>query len=92
MPFPSSSRTWQCAIEAPASKASCVDSICSAMVIGTAGLSLFWGREPVMATQMMQGSGVGHGDDDLWIQAAGIVKGLASRACAASRTLALAAP
>jgi hypothetical protein len=31
-----------------------VDSICSEIVIGTAGLSLFCGSEPVMATVMMQ--------------------------------------
>ena len=39
---------------APASKASCALSICSAMVIGTAGLLAFRGRLPVIATQMMQ--------------------------------------
>jgi hypothetical protein len=32
-----------------------VDSICSATVIGTAGLSFFRGKEPVIATVMMQG-------------------------------------
>jgi hypothetical protein len=36
-----------------ASKASCVLSICSAMVIGTAGLFDLRGRLPVIATQMM---------------------------------------
>jgi hypothetical protein len=46
-------RTWQSAIVAPASKASCVLSICSAMVIGTAGLFDLRGRLPVIATQMM---------------------------------------
>ena len=40
---------------APASKAACVLSTCSATVIGTAGLFAFRGRLPVMATQMMQG-------------------------------------
>lgn len=40
---------------APASKASCVDSICSAAVIGTAGLSAFFGSEPVIAQVMTQG-------------------------------------
>ena len=40
---------------APASKAACVDSICSLTVIGTAGLSDFCGSEPVMATVIMQG-------------------------------------
>ena len=40
---------------APASKASCALSICSAMVIGTAGLLAFRGRLPVIATQMMHG-------------------------------------
>jgi hypothetical protein len=42
-------------MEAPASKASWVLSICSDTLIGTAGLSDLRGREPVMATQMMQG-------------------------------------
>ena len=55
---PSSLRTWAWTIVAPASKASCADSICSAMVIGTAGLSDFFGSEPVIATQMMQGFSV----------------------------------
>ncbi len=54
---PSSFLTWQWAMVAPASKASWVDSTCSATVIGTAGLSAFCGTEPVMATQMMQGFG-----------------------------------
>ena len=40
---------------APASNASCVDSTCSAMLSGTAGLSALVGSDPVMATQMMQG-------------------------------------
>src|SRR6478736_3785633 len=40
---------------APASNASCVLSICSPMVIGTAGLSALVGNDPVIATQMMQG-------------------------------------
>ena len=40
---------------APASNAACVDSICSLMVIGTAGLSLFCGTDPVIATVIMQG-------------------------------------
>src|SRR5687768_12708443 len=48
-------RTWMCTSEAPASKASCVDSICSAGVTGTAGLSAFFGTEPVIATVMMTG-------------------------------------
>ena len=52
---PSSIRTWQWAMLAPASKAAWVDSTCSATVIGTAGLSDFCGTEPVIATQMMQG-------------------------------------
>jgi hypothetical protein len=38
-----------------ASKASWVESICSATVIGTAGLSFLRGSEPVIATLMMQG-------------------------------------
>src|SRR5712692_10121991 len=41
--------------EAPASNASCVDSICSAVVIGTAGLSRLRGTEPVIATAMTTG-------------------------------------
>ena len=57
--FPASSRTWQCASVAPASKASCVDSTYSAIVIGTAGLSAFVGNDPVMATVMMQGVVIG---------------------------------
>src|SRR3990172_1736032 len=44
-----------CASEAPASKACCVDSICSAGVTGTAGLSFFFGTAPVIATVMMTG-------------------------------------
>ena len=39
-----------CAIVAPASKAWRVDSICSAGVVGTAGLSFLRGTEPVIAT------------------------------------------
>lgn len=53
--LPSSSRTWQWAMAAPASNASCADSICSGTEIGTAGLSALVGSDPVMATQMMQG-------------------------------------
>ena len=49
------SRTWMCTKEAPASKASWVDSICSAGVTGTAGLSFLRGTAPVMATVMMHG-------------------------------------
>ena len=52
---PSSLRTCTCTSAAPASYAACVDSICSATVIGTAGLSFFVGTEPVMATVMMHG-------------------------------------
>src|SRR5687767_5807537 len=48
-------RTWMCTSDAPASKASCVDSICSAGVTGTAGLSAFFGTAPVIATVMMTG-------------------------------------
>ena len=48
---PSSLRTCRCTSAAPASKASWVDSICSAGVTGTAGLSAFFGSEPVMATR-----------------------------------------
>src|SRR5690242_1658160 len=44
-----------CTSEAPASKASCVDSTCSAGTTGTAGLSFFFGTAPVMATVMMTG-------------------------------------
>lgn len=43
---------------APASKASWVLSICSETVIGTAGLLAFFGNDPVIATQMMQGSDI----------------------------------
>ena len=53
--MPSSLRTCTCTSAAPASYAACVDSICSATVIGTAGLSFFVGTEPVMATVMMHG-------------------------------------
>src|SRR6266576_2522256 len=52
---PSSLRTCRCAMVAPASNAACVDSFCSLMVIGTAGLSLFCGTDPVIATVIMQG-------------------------------------
>src|SRR5688572_19661139 len=48
-------RTWMCTSDAPASKASCVDSTCSAGVTGTAGLSAFFGTAPVIATVMMTG-------------------------------------
>ena len=51
----SSLRTCRCTSVAPASKASWVDSTCSATVIGTAGLSFLRGSEPVIATEMMQG-------------------------------------
>src|SRR5690348_2075020 len=51
----SSLRTWQWTSVAPASNASCVESTCSAIVIGTAGLSRLVGSEPVIATVMMQG-------------------------------------
>src|SRR5688500_16070146 len=44
-----------CTSDAPASKASCVDSTCSAGVTGTAGLSFFFGTAPVIATVMMTG-------------------------------------
>jgi hypothetical protein len=36
-------------LRASASKASCVDSICSEIAIGTAGLSFLPGSEPVIA-------------------------------------------
>src|SRR6185295_1522498 len=52
------SRTWMWTRAAPASKAAWVDSICSDVEIGTAGLSFFRGMEPVMATVMMQGAGI----------------------------------
>src|SRR5579862_2196964 len=48
-------RTWMWASEAPASNASRMDSICSAGVIGTAGLSRFLGTDPVMATAITTG-------------------------------------
>ena len=35
-----------------------LDSICSLMVIGTAGLSLFCGTDPVIATVIMQGMAI----------------------------------
>src|SRR5215470_16287371 len=44
-----------CATEAPASKASWVDSICSLGVIGTAGVSALRGMAPVIATVMIAG-------------------------------------
>ena len=44
-----------CATLAPASKASCVDSICSLGVTGTAGVSALRGMAPVIATVMMAG-------------------------------------
>ena len=52
---PSSFLTCKCAIEAPALNALLVLSICSSIVIGTAGLSLFVGTDPVIATQIMHG-------------------------------------
>src|SRR5438105_11069286 len=52
---PWSLTTCRCTSVAPASKASCVDSICSDAAIGTAGLSFLPGTEPVIATVMMQG-------------------------------------
>src|ERR1700761_9596591 len=42
-------RTWMWTSVAPFSKAACVLSICSAGVIGTAGLSFLRGTDPVMA-------------------------------------------
>src|SRR5215211_5742602 len=51
----SSLRTWIWTRLAPASKASCVDSTCSATVIGTAGLSFLRGTEPVIATATTTG-------------------------------------
>ena len=53
--FSSASRTWMWTRVAPASNASCVDSICSAGVVGTAGLSFLRGTDPVMATAMVTG-------------------------------------
>ena len=41
--------------EAPASKASWVDSICSDTVTGKAGLSFLRGTDPVIATVMTAG-------------------------------------
>ena len=55
----SSLRTCTCASDAPASKAACVDSTCSAIVIGTAGLCSLRGTDPVIATVMMQGFVIG---------------------------------
>src|SRR5215831_3017224 len=52
---PSSLRTCTCTSAAPASYDACVDSTCSAIEIGTAGLSVCFGTEPVIATVMMQG-------------------------------------
>src|SRR3954465_843264 len=51
----SSLRTWMCTSEAPASNASWVDSICSAVEIGTAGLSFLRGTEPVKGAAMKTG-------------------------------------
>ena len=48
-------RTWMWARDAPASNASWVDSICSAGVTGTAGLSFLRGTEPVIATATTMG-------------------------------------
>ena len=48
-------RTWIWTNEAPTSKASCVNSICSVTVTGTAGLSRLVGTEPVMATAITIG-------------------------------------
>jgi hypothetical protein len=53
---PSSFLTCRWTSVAPASNAACVDSTCSATLIGTAGLSDFFGSDPVIATEMMQGS------------------------------------
>src|SRR5918993_2417992 len=44
-----------CTKLAPASYASCVDSICSDGVIGTAGLSRLRGTDPVIATAITTG-------------------------------------
>src|SRR4051794_35150895 len=52
-------RTWICAMVAPASKASWVDSICSDGVTGNAGLSFFRGTEPVIATVITTGLDMG---------------------------------
>src|SRR5262245_11457376 len=48
-------RTWICATLAPASNASCVDSICSLGVTGTAGVSALRGIAPVIATVIIAG-------------------------------------
>ena len=48
-------RTWICTSDAPTSYASCVDSICSLGLTGTAGLSFLRGTEPVIATAIMAG-------------------------------------
>jgi len=53
--FSSSSRTWMCTSDAPASNAACVLSICSAGWVGTAGLSRLRGTDPVIATAMAIG-------------------------------------
>src|SRR4051812_8452752 len=45
-----------CTRVAPASNASCVDSICSVGVTGTAGLSFLRGTDPVIATAITTGS------------------------------------
>ena len=48
-------RTWAWMMLAPASTAACALSICSAMLIGTAGLSSLRGTDPVIAQHRMQG-------------------------------------
>src|SRR5688572_4256551 len=53
--LPSRSRTWRCTRLAPASKASCVLSTCSAGWIGTAGFCALLGWLPVIATVMIAG-------------------------------------
>ena len=63
-------RTWICATEAPASKASCVDLICSLGVTGTAGVSALRGIAPVMATVMMAGGC--HCPSHIWSRRGGI--------------------
>ena len=55
--MPSSVRTCRRINVAPALDAADVDSICSSAVIRTAELSLVRGKEPVMATEIMQGLG-----------------------------------
>src|SRR3954451_3564899 len=51
----SSLRTWMWTSVAPASKASCVLSICSGGVTGRAGLSFLRGTDPVIATAITTG-------------------------------------